>query len=31
MLSFNYKGSLTMKIDRYDAFGAINNTGQTSF
>ena len=27
MSSFNHKGSLTMKLNRYEAFGAINNTG----
>ena len=27
MSSFNYKGSLTMKMNRYEASGSINNTG----
>ena len=27
MSSFNYKGSLTMIMNRCEAFGSINNTG----
>ena len=26
MSCFNYKGSLTMKMNRYEAFGSLNNT-----
>ena len=31
MSSFNYKGSISMTINICEAFGSINNTGQTSF
>ena len=31
MSSFNYKGNLAMKMNRYEAFGTKNNTGYTSF
>ena len=31
MSSFSYKGSLTMTISRYEAFGSMNNTDLTRF
>ena len=31
MSSFSYKGSLSMTVNRYEAFGSINNTEQTRF
>ena len=27
MSSFNYKGSISMKMSKYKAFGSINKTG----
>ena len=29
MSSFSYKGSLAMTMNRYEAFGSMNNTDQT--
>ena len=30
MSNFNYKGSISMKMNRYKAFGSINKTGKVS-
>ena len=31
MSSFNHKGSSSMTINICEAFGSVNNTGQTNF